>query len=258
MKFGAIKYVVISVLWGIMMPSNAVQNTFLLIADPKILAIPIIDNDETMIDLKDQREIAYGPSPEIPNNTDYTKLRKTVYEKLKQAQTLLPEGLRFRLYEGYRSLQLQKMLFDARYAKVKTQHPSWSHQQLFDETTKLVSPVINLDSSINIPPHSTGGAIDVYLVNDKEEEIDMGIHPKDWMTDLNGTLSLTNSNIISKKAKYYRHIMSEVLSRVGFVNYPTEYWHWSYGDRYWAYNQHQSHAIYSSYTEKLSLSTVQK
>jgi hypothetical protein len=21
---------------------------------------------------------------------------------------------------------------------------------------------------------------------------------------------------------------------VGFVNYPTEWWHWSYGDRYWA------------------------
>jgi hypothetical protein len=23
----------------------------------------------------------------------------------------------------------------------------------------------------------------------------------------------------------------------GFVNYPTEWWHFSYGDRYWAYHQ---------------------
>lgn len=52
MKFGAIKYTVLSVLWGIMMSSNADQNKFLLIADPQILAIPIIDNHERMIDLK--------------------------------------------------------------------------------------------------------------------------------------------------------------------------------------------------------------
>ncbi|WP_225316576.1 M15 family metallopeptidase [Legionella longbeachae] len=246
MKFGAIKYVIVSVLWGVMMSSIADQYKFLLIADPKIVAIPIIDNHEKMIDLKGQHEIAFGPSPEIPNNTDYTKLRKTVYEKLKQAQKLLPKGLRFCLYEGYRSLQLQEMLFDARYAKVKQQHPAWSQAQLFHETTKLVSPVINLDSSKNVPPHSTGGAIDVYLINGNGEEVDMGIHPKDWMADLNGTLSLTNSDVISKEAKHYRHIMSEVLSRVGFVNYPTEYWHWSYGDRYWAYYSHKPHAIYSS------------
>jgi D-alanyl-D-alanine dipeptidase len=102
-----------------------------------------------MTDLKKQESISYGPSPEIPNNMDYTKLRKTVYEKLKQAQSLLSPVLQFRLYEGYRSLELQKM--------------------------------------------------------------------------------------------------SGVLSQVGFVNYPTEYRHWSYGDRYWAYNKHQPHAIYASY-----------
>jgi D-alanyl-D-alanine dipeptidase len=25
------------------------------------------------------------------------------------------------------------------------------------------------------------------------------------------------------------------MRATGFVNYPTEWWHWSYGDRYWAY-----------------------
>lgn len=55
--------------------------------------------------------LAYGPSPEVPNNTDYTKLRKTVYEKLTQAQKLLPAALHFCLYEGYRSLNLQKNTF---------------------------------------------------------------------------------------------------------------------------------------------------
>ena len=25
-----------------------------------------------------------------------------------------------------------------------------------------------------------------------------------------------------------------MLGGAGLVNYPTEWWHWSYGDRYWA------------------------
>jgi len=35
----------------------------------------------------------------------------------------------------------------------------------------------------------------------------------------------------------------------GFINYPTEWWHFSYGDRYWAYHQQASYAIYGSYEE---------
>ncbi|KTD71414.1 M15 family metallopeptidase [Legionella tucsonensis] len=218
----------------------------LLIADPKIVAIPVIDNHDPMIDLVDLREISYGPSPEIPNNIDYTKMRKTVYEKLKQAQFLLPQGLRFCLYESYRSLTLQKSLFDARYEKVKSKHPEWSSEQIFTETIRMVSPVINQDGSPNIPPHSTGAAIDVYLINEQEEIIEMGIHPKDWMEDLDGSLSLTASEIIPAKAKQNRKIMSHVLEAVGFVNYRNEYWHWSYGDRYWAYYKQKPYAFYDS------------
>lgn len=227
-------------------------SSILLIADPKILAVPTIENHDPMISLTNQQAIAYGPSPEIPNNTDYTYLRKTVYEKLCQAQRLLPSGLYFCLYEGYRSLSLQKKLFDERYARIKACHPAWSESELFKETIKLVSPVVNLDGSTNIPPHSTGGAVDVYLINEQGEAVDMGIHPKDWVQNLNGSLSLTSSSIISDEAKKYRHIMMDALLAVGFVNYPTEYWHWSYGDRYWAYYQHKSHAIYDSCRDRKS------
>ncbi|WP_131793841.1 M15 family metallopeptidase [Fluoribacter gormanii] len=229
------------------MSDNTIQDSILLIADPKIVAIPVIENHDPMIDLVNHPEIIYGPSPEIPNNTDYTKMRKTVYEKLNQAQSLLPKGLRFCLYESYRSLALQKFLFDTRYGKVKNKHPEWSSEQIFTETTRLVSPVINLDGSPNIPPHSTGAAIDVYLINDQGEAIDMGIHPKDWMEDLDGSLSLTASEIITDEAKQNRKIMCHVLETVGFVNYRNEYWHWSYGDRYWAYYKQQPYACYDNY-----------
>ncbi|STY28090.1 D-alanyl-D-alanine dipeptidase [Legionella wadsworthii] len=219
----------------------------LLIADPRILAVPVIENHDPMVDIINHPEISYGPSPEIPNNTDYTKMRLTVFEKLKEAQSLLPQGLRFCLYESYRSLSLQKSLFDIRYEKVKNKHPFWSHQEIFIETTRMVSPVINLDGTTNIPPHATGAAIDIYLINDQGIPIEMGIHPKDWMEDVEGTLSLTDSAMITDEAKRNREIMSQALEKVGFVNYPNEYWHWSYGDRYWAYYKQQSFAFYNSY-----------
>lgn len=30
-------------------------------------------------------------------------------------------------------------------------------------------------------------------------------------------------------------MLSEALVAAGMVNYPTEWWHWSYGERYWAH-----------------------
>ena len=217
-----------------------------LIADPQVLAIPIHENHEPLFDLRLQKDLVFGPSPEIPNNKNYTFLRKTVYEKLKEAQTHLPKGLQFCIYEGYRSLSLQKMLFEKQYERVKRNHPDWSATQIFLETTKLVSPIINLDKSINIPPHSTGGAVDVYLIDEMGLVVDMGMHPKDGLEDNSGLIALTDSKAISAVARHYRQIMSQALRTVGFVNYPTEYWHWSYGDRYWAYMTHKPAALYGT------------
>lgn len=232
---------------GIMITAFANASNITLISDPKVLAIPVKDSNEPWVNLTMQDKIAYGPSPEIPDNKDYTYMRKTVYDKLKLAQSKLPKGLRFCLYEGYRSLTLQKMIFEKQHTNVKNRHPDWSSEHIFLETTKLVSPVLNPDQSPNIPPHSTGAAIDVYLIDDHDQAVDMGIHPKEWMNDADGVLSLTTSKQISPDAQKNRQIMIDALKAVGFVNYPTEYWHWSYGDRYWAYVKHKPHALYGSY-----------
>jgi D-alanyl-D-alanine dipeptidase len=221
-----------------------------LLIHPKVLMIPIKETYEPMIDLKQQNALLFGPSPEIPNNHNYTKIRKTVYEKLLIAQRELPLPLKFCLYECYRSLSLQEKLFQERYHKLKKLHSGWSHPALFRETAKLISPVINLDGSRNIPPHSTGGAIDIYLVDEKGDPVEMGILAKDWMQDTDGSLSQTDALKISQAAKSYRKIMSDALSSVGFVNYPAEYWHWSYGDRYWAYHSHHPFALYDEVKEQ--------
>lgn len=217
------------------------KDQIILIADPRITSIPIIENNEPMIDLRDQFTINYF---ERRYNSDYTKIRKSVYEKLLKAQNLLPEKLKLCIYEGYRSLKRQNSLFQERFRQNIKLYKDLDFKEVFYETVKLVSPVRNFDGSENIPPHSTGGAIDIYLIDNQGTLIDMGIHPEDAYLDTTGEVILTNSENISTNAKNNRKIMSEAMIKAGFINYATEYWHWSYGDRYWAYHVEQKHAIY--------------
>jgi hypothetical protein len=39
---------------------------------------------------------------------------------------------------------------------------------------------------------------------------------------------------LSRSARRNRDLLAEVMVGAGFVNYPTEWWHWSFGDRCWA------------------------
>src|SRR5690242_2325981 len=49
---------------------------------------------------------------------------------------------------------------------------------------------------------------------------------------------------IGPDARAHRELLAEVLEAQGLVNYPTEWWHWSLGDRYWALTTGAGHALY--------------
>ncbi|MFH8487133.1 mycothiol transferase [Streptomyces longisporoflavus] len=51
---------------------------------------------------------------------------------------------------------------------------------------------------------------------------------------------------ITVEARRNRTILGAALEEAGLVNYPTEWWHWSYGDRYWALATGASHALYAA------------
>ena len=39
---------------------------------------------------------------------------------------------------------------------------------------------------------------------------------------------------LDAQARAHRAVLRTALEGAGLVNYPTEWWHWSFGDRYWA------------------------
>ncbi|MGW7018679.1 M15 family metallopeptidase [Streptomyces decoyicus] len=56
----------------------------------------------------------------------------------------------------------------------------------------------------------------------------------------------TEADGLPERAQRNRAVMGEALSAVDMVNYPTEWWHWSYGDRYWALCTFDSSGVLSS------------
>ncbi len=218
---------------------------FPLIAAPEIIAIEIKECGEGLIDIKSYGDLLYGPVPESPlTANDYTLMREQVYHKILLAQKELPLGYRFRLYEGYRSLKVQEMLFLQEKKRILAQNNALNELALFNQITEIVSPVVNFDGSENIPPHNTGGAIDIEIINREGELLDMGMACKDWQ-QVPHALCLTHYPHLSEKQKQNRQLLLDLMTAHDFVNYPTEWWHFSYGDRYWAYH-HNTHAIYGS------------
>ncbi|WP_219516210.1 M15 family metallopeptidase [Nonomuraea ceibae] len=78
---------------------------------------------------------------------------------------------------------------------------------------------------------SAGAAVDVTLCSAAREELDMGTPVRAAGGDACHTTALR----LSDAAVRNREVLIRAMTAAGFVNYPARWWHWSYGDRYWAY-----------------------
>lgn len=213
-------------------------------SSPQVQATPVKECAEPLVDIALASDLLFGSPPECPKTEPhYRFIRRSVLERLQRAQSLLPDGIYLRLYEGYRSLQVQQLLFDQEYARVKQRQPELSDAQAYRETTRLVSAVRRPDGSMNVPPHATGGAVDVELVDANGQVLDFGMEIAQW-SQVDPGLCLTDAGGLSDSARDHRQMLQDVMKRAGFVNYPEEWWHFSYGDQLWAYVAGNPVAIY--------------
>lgn len=81
-------------------------------------------------------------------------------------------------------------------------------------------------------PHPAGAAVDLTLWAD-DAELDLGT-PVNSTPALSAGACFTAAANIADGARHWRNTLGEALSAVGLINYPPGWWHWSYGDRYWA------------------------
>jgi D-alanyl-D-alanine dipeptidase len=168
--------------------------------------------------------------------TRATFVRKSVAEMLNKAVAALPKGYRLGIIEGWRPRYIQRRMYVTQWARFKKLHPDWSDVQLRRVVNRFTHPA---DSRVP-PPHSSGGAVDVMVVDEAGERLDHSspykvFDPRNYPAAAQG---------LSETAERNRAILREALEASGMTNYPSEYWHWSHGDQGWAYRGGHPQAIY--------------
>lgn len=233
------------------------------VVDPCIKCIPIIESHESLVDVNlmqntritmmKNTDVAFA-SPDCNSGLSAaSKIRKAVFENLermlKELDTLAPlfgyesGQIDIKVFEGLRDIATQEMLFNNKTQEIKVANPQMSDDEVFSETCKWVSPVIN-----NVPVHSTGAAIDIRLWDNKTNEfLDLGKFGVVWGKNPNAP---TFSSDLSMQQKNNRLLMILAATQAGLINYCYEFWHYSNGDRYASFwtesDANKREAIYNS------------
>ena len=219
--------------------------------DPRVRGIPIVDCGEPLVDLAGNGLITYGPPPECPETAPFYRLvRAGVAIRLERAQNRLPSGLQLRLYEGYRNPSIQQALFDGQLQRMRREHPSQDISWCYAQAAKLASPLRTFEGDQIVPPHSTGGAIDIEIIDSDGIPLNFGMKLKDW-DNVPPSLCATHFTGITGEAASNRQLLMNTLIAEGFINYPREWWHFSYGDQYWAFATANISALYGTLSKQL-------
>lgn len=166
-------------------------------------------------------------------------LRKGAADRLLDAArniTVRSNGaLAMQLYDGFRPLAVQRKLFE----EIKNdiaQKEGLQGRALWERVTQFIA-----DPDL-CPPHSTGGAVDCTIVSLAHgTELAMGT-PVDTIDDR----SYMWHPAVEGVERRNREMLFDVMTEAGFVNLATEWWHYSFGDQYWAVFHEKPHAVYGS------------
>ena len=163
--------------------------------------------------------------------------RISVARLLRHALGFLPDGYTFRIFDAWRPFAVQESLFLDYFNKLKLEHPNKSQKDIMELTKTFVS--YPSDDPYRPSPHLTGGSIDLTIVTQQNDPIDMGTEFDDFSEAAktgffekkiqNGE---TLTSIEMEQCKN-RRFLYNVMTSVGFTNYPNEWWHFDFGNQFW-------------------------
>jgi len=158
-----------------------------------------------------------------PLETNDWRIRRVVRDKVLQAIDNLPDGLCFMLFDAFRTRERQWELWNPVFETITNDNPNWSKHQVYTEASRWVAPPDGTGSG-----HQAGAAIDIKLAYPNREELDFG----GAMKGLSGVAPTAWQ--VAPQIRKNRDLLVKLMHDVGMVNYPDEWWHFSYGDRLWA------------------------
>lgn len=177
---------------------------------------------------------------ELPGSVPTIFCRKAVLLRLQKLKKQIWPHYGIYCFDVFRTKETQAYLFHEFQTRIKKAHPKFTQLELEMETLKYVSHPHNC--KFTAPPHNTGGAIDLALVDLKSgrmlnhgSEIDLSeaISATDFFEQaFDPQFGLTETEWL--EARKNRRILFHSMVKLGFTNYHTEWWHYDLGDGMWA------------------------
>lgn len=213
-------------------------------------SIPIEENYEKLVSLRALSErIIIRPfyhAMQIPTAMNGAYARQGVAERLIEAAERLPSDLRLVVFDAWRPLTVQQALFDDFKAKLNKEYPNIKGRELESLVAQFVSKP-SMDP-LKPSPHVTGGSVDVSIAYANGNLLEMGTAFDDF-TERSETAYYEYSEQVldgrSLQCRYHRRMLYDALTSAGFTNYEKEWWHYDYGNQFWARKNGAGKAYYS-------------
>jgi zinc D-Ala-D-Ala dipeptidase len=180
--------------------------------------IPVKDNEEPLVPLAGAIRLhpvyswlGFKHVPAVP------RVRAGVLERLRRASGRLPADFELVVIDGHRLRAFQVELLT--YYRAESAQALSTARYIADPYSDAVAP-----------PHTTGGAVDLTL-GWRGAVLGLGT---DFDAFCAESAPAALENAAGGTARDLRRLLATVLQAEGMVPLDTEWWHWSYGDQYWA------------------------
>ena len=207
--------------------------------------VPIVSSSEPIVPIPNPEFDLVTPHPYKKLGAPYGEkspfyVRSGVLEKLRAAQSKLRSikpGWRIQIFDAYRPVVVQQFMVDHTLQEILiakglgNSATEVERSQALQEVYQFWA-VPNLDPLMP-PPHSTGAAVDVTLVDELGTAVDMGseideISARSFPDHFVGTMEGDGFD-------QNRQLLNFVMTCAGFARHYHEWWHFSWGDQLWAW-----------------------
>ena len=162
--------------------------------------------------------------------------RKSLAEKLERVSKKLRERfpeLKLKIVYGYRHPKIQQDYFLKQKNNLAISHQNLKDEDLNELTHEMVAYP-------EVAGHPTGGALDITITG-LDGDLDMGTRIADFSDP---EKIKTFSKSITEQQSENRKLLHDLMTVEGFAPFYGEWWHFSYGDKEWAWFYEKPAALY--------------
>ncbi|GET43913.1 M15 family metallopeptidase [Microseira wollei] len=216
--------------------------------------IPILECGEPLVPIPLELFAVESPHPYAKVGAPYGErspyyLRETVLKSLVEAQNQLQQRYphwRIQIFDAYRPVEVQQFMVDYTFTETAQAQGLDPDNLTEEQRCEILEQVYQIWAvpSFDLatpPPHSTGAAVDVTLVDEVGFAVDMG-SPIDEMSARSHPDYYANSTN-PNEGQYHgnRQLLKDIMLAANFMRHPKEWWHFSQGDQLWAHLMNQEH-----------------